>query len=492
MTIPFQRRKTKIVATLGPATNSPETLMSILEAGVDICRINCSHSNAQSIRSTIAMIRRCASQLHRSVAILLDLQGPKIRTGTIEPNLHLKSGDILTIVMNKNHMRDGFRIGTTWETMVNDVKPGESVLFADGALSGEVLARRFVDDSHSEQDGKSYNEVDIRMIVGGELKSRKGINLPQSNIQAPALTPKDEHDLAVGVEAGVDYVALSFVRNAKDMEILNQRLSELGYPNTPTIAKIEKPEGVSNIEGILDLASGIMVARGDLGVEIPIEQVPVVQKQLIEAANRKGKLVITATQMLESMTHHPFPTRAEVTDVANAIMDGTDAVMLSGETATGDNPSTTVEMMGKIAKEAENSPYMRTVPIEEIIPLQGKYQSVIRAACYAAHQEDRPLVVFTWSGRTAILASKTRPSKPIYAITPNDTVVDMLRLAYGVYAIKVPQIDSTDELIAFTEEKLMENGLLKRGDEVIILGGNAPMRGASNLMKIEIIDGTSH
>lgn len=477
-------RKTKIVATLGPASNTPETLSKILEAGVDVCRINCSHSTAQSIRSTIAMIRRCSAQLHRSVAILLDLQGPKIRTGTIEPPLVLTKGDVLTIVMAQDYEHNGRRIGTTWVTMAKDVKKGDPVLFADGALSGTVNDVRFTD--------KEPAEVDIEISVGGELKSRKGINLPSSDIQAPALTPKDEADLAVGVAAGVDYVALSFVRHAQDMKLLLSHLERLGQPDLPTIAKIEKPQGVDNIEEILNLASGIMVARGDLGVEIPIEQVPVVQKQIIAAANKKGKLVITATQMLESMTHHPFPTRAEVTDVANAIMDGTDAVMLSGETATGDYPSLTVETMGRIAMEAEKSDYIRSPSIESIAPLQGKYQSVIRAACYAAHQESRPLVVFTWSGRTAILASKTRPTCPIYAITPNDTVVDMLRLAYGVYAIKVPQIDSTDELIAVTEERLMENGLLQRGQEVIILGGNAPMRGASNLMKIEIIDGTSH
>ncbi|MGC6509223.1 MAG: pyruvate kinase [Myxococcota bacterium] len=479
-----KNRKTKIVATLGPASNTPDSLKAILEAGVDVCRINCSHSTAQSIRSTIAMIRHCAAQLHRSVAILLDLQGPKIRTGTIEPPLMLHKKDILTIVMSKTYEHHGTKIGTTWTTMAEDVAIDDPVLFADGALSGTVTDVRFPDNAPAE--------VDIRIEVGGELKSRKGINLPASKIKAPALTPKDEGDLAVGVAAGVDYVALSFVRHAQDMKMLRARLDELGQPNLPTIAKIEKPQGVDNIEEILDLASGIMVARGDLGVEIPIEHVPVVQKEIIAAANRKGKLVITATQMLESMTHHPFPTRAEVTDVANAIMDGTDAVMLSGETATGDYPDITVQTMGRIAIQAENSQYTRGPTIEDIQPLQGKYQSVIRAACYAAQQDSRPLVVFTWSGRTAILASKTRPSQPILAITPNDTVVDMLRLVYGVIAIKVPQIESTDELIAFTEERLMAKGLVNRGDEVIILGGNTPMRGASNLMKIEIIDGTSH
>ena len=327
------------------------------------------------------------------------------------------------------------------------------------------------------------------MTVGGELKSRKGINLPDSDIKAPALTPKDEEDLVVGVQAGVDYVALSFVRHAQDMLLLRERLKGLGKEDLPTIAKIEKPQGVANIVEILENSAGIMVARGDLGVEIPIARVPVVQKSLIREANRHGKLVITATQMLESMTHHPFPTRAEVTDVANAILDGTDAVMLSGETSVGEYPIKTIETMSAIAIQTENSSHEHYLSIKEILPLQGKYKSVIRAACYAAQEATRPLVVFTWSGKTAILAAKTRPPKPIFAISPNQTVVDQMRLVWGVHAIKVPQIESTEELIIETELALMEQGLLQKGDEVVILGGNAPLRGASNLMKIEIING---
>jgi len=325
------------------------------------------------------------------------------------------------------------------------------------------------------------------MTVGGTLGSRKGINLPESAIQAPASTRKDEIDLKAGVLAGVDYVALSFVRHAEDMKTLQSRLADLDRPNLPTIAKIEKPQGVENIEEILEAGSGIMVARGDLGVEIPIAEVPMVQKKLIKTANIKGKLVITATQMLESMTHHPFPTRAEVTDVANAILDGTDAVMLSGETSVGKYPEITVKTMAEIALQTEKEHFDHRYKIQEIEPLQGKYQSVVRAACYAAQEDIRPMVVFTWSGRTALLASKTRPPQPIFAISPNSAIVDMLRIAWGVYAIKVPQIQSTAELIAETEKALMQHGLLKAGDEVVILGGNAPLRGASNLMKIEII-----
>jgi len=474
-------RKTKIVATIGPKTNNIEMLMSIMEAGVDICRVNCSHCTPEKIRRSVSNIRRAAAQLGRSVGILLDLQGPKIRTGTIEPPLQLETGDTLTVVMSKEYVSQDHKIGTTWPTMAQDVDIGDPVLFADGALSGTVTNIRHFDDKPAE--------VDIEMIVGGELKSRKGINLPDSDIKAPALTEKDEGDLVVGVEAGVDYVALSFVRHAQDLKILKSRLADLGKADIPVISKIEKPQALKNIQEILENTEGIMVARGDLGVEIPIAKVPIAQKMLIREATRHGKIVITATQMLESMTHHPFPTRAEVTDVANAILDGSDAVMLSGETSVGEYPVKTVQTMAEIAIQTENTSSDHYLDIKEIIPLQGRYQSVIRAACYVAKEATRPLVVFTWSGRTAILASKTRPLQPIFAISPNQTVVDQMRMVWGVHAIKVPQIESTEELVIETQNALMAQGLLHRGDEVVILGGNAPLRGASNLMKIEIIDG---
>ena len=473
-------RKTKIVATIGPSINQPDTLEKALLAGVDVCRINCSHSTHRSIQKTIALIRRVAAKLDRSVAILLDLQGPKIRCGEITPHLILKHSDILTLVMEEDFCHDGNRIGVTWPTLVDDVEVGEKVLFADGALSGVV---------HAIRKDCTPAEVDIQIDVGGKLSSRKGINLPESNIKAPALTPKDESDLVVGVQSGIDFVALSFARNGADIQLLRDRLTALHHPDIPIIAKLEKPQAVENIEEILELAEGVMIARGDLGVEIPIAQVPVVQKKLIQAAQRKGRLVITATQMLASMTDHPFPTRAEVTDVSNAILDGSDAVMLSGETSVGKYPFKTIETMAAIAMETEASSYANNTSIADIEVLQGKYQSVVRAACYAAQEGDRPMVVFTWSGNAAILASRARPPQPIFAITPSATVVDKLRLAWGVHAIKVPHINSTDELIIASELALLNEGWLNEGDEVVILGGTAPIKGASNLMKIEIIDG---
>lgn len=475
-------RRTRIVATIGPASRSPENLTALLRAGVDVCRINCSHGTAESIRADISRIRRIATTLDRTVAILLDLQGPKIRVGTIEPPLPLSEGDTLTVVMDKEMVSDGHRVGTTWPSMATDVQPGEEVLFADGTLAGTVDAVRL---------DCAPAEVDIRMTVGGTLTSRKGINLPQSDIKAPALTEKDRADLAVGLAAGADYVALSFARTGQDIRVLKEAMASHGYPNIPTIAKIEKPQGVANIEDILDEVDGIMVARGDLGVEIPLQRVPVVQKQLIWAANRRGKLVITATQMLDSMERNPRPTRAEAADVANAILDGTDAVMLSGETAAGEWPVRSVEVMDAIAREVEQSPFLIPPPLDELPALNQPERTVAWAACYAVREVPRPLVVFTWSGHSAILASKTRPAAPIYALTPHDTVCDRLRMVWGVTAVKVPFIDSTDDLIAAGEQALLEKGLIKRGTEIIILAGHTPLRGATNLMKIERVDGVS-
>jgi pyruvate kinase len=478
----MSKRRTRIVATIGPASREPDDLTALLRAGVDVCRINCSHGTDESIRADISRIRRIATTLGRTVAVLLDLQGPKIRVGTIDPPMKLSVGDTLTVVMDLDMVSDGFRVGTTWPTMAGDVLAGEEVLFADGTLAGRIAEVRL--DS-------SPAEVDITMTVGGTLTSRKGINLPESNIQAPALTAKDRSDLAVGLAAGADYVALSFARTGDDIRLLKAEMARLGHPDIPTIAKIEKPQGVANIEDILDEVDGIMVARGDLGVEIPLQRVPVVQKQLIRAANRRGKLVITATQMLDSMERNPRPTRAEAADVANAILDGTDAVMLSGETASGMWPVRSVEVMDAIACEVEQSSFLIPPSLDDLPALNQPQRTVAWAACYAVRKIPRPLIVFTWSGYSAILASKTRPPMPIFALTPHDTVCDQLRMVWGVTAIKVPYIDNTDELIATGEQALIDKGLLERGTEVVVLAGHTPLRGASNLMKVEVIDGIS-
>ncbi|MFZ5477608.1 MAG: pyruvate kinase [Myxococcota bacterium] len=470
----MQARRTKIVATLGPATREPDQLVALLAAGVDVCRINCSHATPEGIREAVARVRRAATRLDRAVGILLDLQGPKIRTGKVPEPLQLAEGDVLTVVMDEEYAAQGNRVGTTYVGMAGDVRPGERVLFADGALSGAVVAvRRDLDPA----------EVDIRIDEGGALGSHKGINIPGVSVSAPCLTEKDLEDLEVGVAAGVDYVALSFVREATDVLELREHLRRLGSPDIPIVAKIEKPQGVANIQDILPAVEGIMVARGDLGVEVNLEKVPVIQKNLIAAANRAGVLVITATQMLDSMERNPRPTRAETTDVANAILDGTDAVMLSGETATGRYPIKAVETMDRIAREVENSPWMRP-PLDEVTVLAGPSHTVVRSACYAVREIHRPLIVFTWSGSTALIASKSRPQAPIYALTPNQTTYDRLALAWGVTPVRAPTVASTDELIAIGEQILLQRGLVQRGQEVVALAGNTPMKGATNTMKV--------
>ena len=468
-------RRTKIVATIGPSSREPADLKALLEAGVDVCRINCSHATHDAIERDIARIRRIAVELDRHIGILLDLQGPKIRTGEIEPPLTLVRGDLLEVVMDPDFHASGKRVGTTWPTLSSDVKVGEPVLFADGALSGEVVT-------------VTPTVVTIRMIDGGVLGSHKGINLPASKIQAPALTEKDIGDLEVGVRAGADYVALSFVRSAADILLLKEHLSRLGAADVPVIAKIEKPQGVEAIDEILDVVAGIMVARGDLGVEMPLELVPVIQKRLIHAANDKGVLVITATQMLDSMERNPRPTRAESTDVANAILDGTDAVMLSGETANGQYPVRAVEVMDRIARAVEQSPYYTQPPFDTLATFRGSEFTVIRAACFAVRQSNRPLVVFTGSGYTAIRASKSRPSVPIFALSPSDTVLDRLALAWGVVGVRVPVIRTTDELIAVGEAALLDRGLVELHQEVVVLAGTGLTRGSTNMMKIERVN----
>ena len=473
-------RRTRIVATIGPASRGPAELRQLILAGVDVCRINCSHANAEGIRADVARIRRAAAELGKNVGILLDLQGPKIRTGPGAPIL-LRAGDRLTVVMDPELMAQGHRTGTTWPTMADDVRPGEAVLFADGALSGRV-------EQILRPEGRPA-EVVIEMIDGGTLGSHKGINMPESQIQAPALTEKDIRDLAVGVEAGIDFVALSFVRSAQDIHHMREELSKLGREEIPVIAKIEKPQGVANIEAILEVVQGIMVARGDLGVEIPFEEVPIVQKKLIDQANRAGRLVITATQMLDSMERNPRPTRAEITDVANAILDGTDAVMLSGETATGDHPFAAVTTMDRIAREVENSAWFRRPSLDLLPGLDTAEGTVCRAAGFAARVVPRPMVVFTRSGNTARLASKTRPPAGVIAITHDQTVCDQLSMAWGVQALLIPLIERSDDLIAAGEEAILEAGLLEPGTEVVVLAGRSPMRGATNMMKIEILNG---
>lgn len=466
---------TKIVGTLGPASWDEDRLAELIQAGLDVARINASHSDHAGIRRQVSRVRRVSYQLGMPVAVLLDLQGPKIRLSKVDGALDLGKGDILTVVMSNDVIGSGKRVGTTYPEMADDVKPGEMVLFADGAVIGEVVAVR------KESDPA---EVDIEIEFGGKLTSNKGLNLPQTDMSVPSLTDKDKADLAVGLEVGVDYIALSFVRDAPDLIELEEEMDKHGK-RIPAIAKIEKPQAVENLERILDHCAGLMVARGDLGVEVPIESVPVHQKRIIEAAVRRGALVITATQMLDSMERNPRPTRAETTDVANAILDGTDAVMLSGETSIGDFPVIAVRTMDRIARQVEASPYFRQPKPQELPDFDGLDDAMIRAAAHTLHEHpELPLVVFTWSGQAAFRASKIRPRGPIYGLTPNAPVVDQLKLAWGITPLLVPPVRSTDDLIAAGEALLLERGYLEPGQFYLVLAGRSPMRAAMHLLKI--------
>lgn len=467
--------RTKIIATLGPASWDEPILSELISAGVDCFRINCSHADAKGIRMQVARVRRAAMVAGAPMSILLDLQGPKIRVGKVEAPLNLRDGDTLTIVMQDalQPVVDGeHRIGTTFPGLVDEVNVGDTMLFADGALSGTVTAKR---------PGEP-GEVDVLMDVGGSLSSNKGINLPGVAMQVPALTDKDIADLEVGLDVGVDYVALSFVRSATDVITLRQHLDARSQ-DVPIIAKIEKPQAVEALEGILEVAEGVMVARGDLGVEVQLEKVPVYQKRIIDAARRRGRLVITATQMLDSMERNPRPTRAETTDVANAILDGTDVIMLSGETAIGQYPVRTVRTMDNIAWEVERSPFFRAADMSGI-PGPEPAWTVIRAACHAARSGDRPMVVFTWSGAAALAVSKARIPVPIFALTPQQRVIDRLALVWGVTPLLVPLVQSTDELIAAGEAALLKGGHVPPGQQVVLLAGSVRVHGETDLMKV--------
>jgi pyruvate kinase len=466
--------RTKIVATLGPASWDEPMLSNLLEAGVDVARINCSHADHESIRRQVARVRRAAGRMGRPVAILLDLQGPKIRIGKVNGAIELAPGDVLTVVMSNEFQHTGNRVGTTYPEMSGDVKLGDTVLFADGTVGGHVSAVRL---------DLQPPEVDVKIDIPGALTSNKGLNLPGVEMSVPCLTDKDLRDLAVGMEVGVDLVALSFVRKASDVEDLREQMRKLGKP-VPIVAKIEKPQAVANIEAIVRVSEAIMVARGDLGVEVRIERVPVYQKLIIDAAFKAGCTVITATQMLDSMERNPRPTRAETTDVANAIIDGSDAVMLSGETSTGKYPIEAVKTMDSIAREVESSRFFKMTPFDLLPRPDGPAASVLRAACLAASDPIRPLVVFTFTGATARQASKARLPSSVFALSPDQQVVDQLAMVWGITPLRVPPVRSTEDLLTAGEAELIARGLVQKGDEIVLVTGDSPFKGGRHLMKI--------
>lgn len=466
-------RRAKIVATLGPATDIPTVLEKMITAGMDVARFNFSHGTHADHKRRLQMVRRISKKLKKPVAVLLDLQGPKIRTGLLQNHklVHLIKNNKFHIT-TKNKMGDANIVSTTYAHLPHDVKKGDPILLDDGRMRLEVLS-------------KTDDTVACRVVYGGWLKEHAGINLPGTRISAPALTKKDLDDLKFGMEVGVDAVALSFVRQAKDVLQLKQILKQNKF-YVPVIAKIERAEALDHLDEILQEAEGVMVARGDLGVELSFEKVPVLQKRIIRKANETGTMVITATQMLESMIDDPVPTRAEASDVANAIFDGTDCVMLSGETAKGKYPIESVAVMARIVREAERSHYEHDEDDSEHAHHRSSFaHAVVHAACQASDEvEAKAILVFSMTGGTVRMISKLKPRKPIIGIAPSEAVYRQMALCWGVHPIFGPMGTSTDEMIVLGEKAVLREKILSKGDKVVVVSGSQLLRGSTNMMQI--------
>ncbi len=468
-------RRAKIVCTLGPSSSSAERIGALIDAGMDVARLNFSHGEYETHHALLRTVRAEAERRGKAVAILQDLQGPKIRIGRFTAGSIELVPDATFTITTRNVPGDQRVVSTSYVDLPGDVRPGDKVLLDDGYLQLEV----------TDVTGE---DVTTRVVIGGILKNNKGINLPGVKVSSPSLTVKDRADLVFGMRIGVDFIALSFVRSAQDV-LEAQRLATLEDTRIPIIAKLEKPEAVERLEEIIEAADGIMVARGDLGVEMGPEKVPLVQKLAISLTNARGKVVITATQMLESMIENPRPTRAEASDVANAVLDGTDALMLSGETASGKYPVEAVQTMARIVTEIEQSAHYRSQLERPTLDLPVSTNAIAHAAAVAARQMRLPVIaVYSGSGGIARLLSEYRPEARIVALTDNEATFHRLALYWGVTAIRVAAAASTDEMLARIEDTLRARGLAKSGElAVITLGVPIGSGESSNLLKIQRI-----
>lgn len=470
-------RRAKIVCTIGPACDSDEMIRDLMRLGMDVARLNFSHGTHSEHAQRIQRLRRAAHHLKRTICILQDLQGPKIRTGLLKNGkaLLLKAGNLLTITPRKVAGTAAL-IATDFAGLALEVDPGSRVLLSDGRIELKVRSTRGED-------------VECEVLNGGMLGEQQGINLPGAAVAIPALTAKDKRDLEFGLKHGVDVVALSFVRSADDLRMAKSLMRELGK-SVPIVAKLEKPQAIERLEEILEVANGVMIARGDLGVELPPERVPIIQKLVIQRAGVWRRPVITATQMLESMTESPQPTRAEASDVANAIFDGTDSVMLSGETASGRYPRETVAMMARIILEAEASiAQLRPAPRRRH---QEHRYSVAETICESiAHAaEDLPMraiAVFTESGNTARMLSKHRPKVSIYAFSRRPEVCNRMNALWGVHPVHKEEWRSAEAMLRTAEEELLAKGLLRPGDVLGLVAGTKLTSGATNFMRLHTV-----
>ncbi|HEX7878718.1 MAG TPA: pyruvate kinase [Candidatus Eisenbacteria bacterium] len=468
-------RRAKIVATLGPATREPKMIRRLIEAGMNVCRLNFSHGTHDEHQRTVESIHREARRLGATVAILQDLQGPKIRTGLMAAGEVLLKPGAPFVLTTRRVPGSAAIVSTTFEDLPREVTRGDQLLLADGLIQLEV--------AHVET-----TDVHTRVVDGGMLGSNKGINIPGRKLSVAALTPKDREDLKLGVRLGVDWMALSFVRSADDVRLLRSMLKRLKAPDLPVVAKLEKPQAIANLIEILGESDAVMVARGDLAVETSPEQVPVLQKRVIREARRRGVPVITATQMLESMIEHPRPTRAEASDVANAIYDGTDAVMLSAETAVGKYPVETVELMGRIIENVENE--LASNPRREAESASWWRKSVADAICEAAANAAEGLgapvvAVFTETGNTARRVAQYRPGARLIAFSSSDRIRRRMALLWGVESRPAPAVSTTDRMVEWVAGALRKEGAIHPGDRIVVTAGTpVGQAGSTNFLKI--------
>lgn len=468
-------RKTKIVCTIGPACDSQDMLEKLAVAGMNVARLNMSHADHQHTALTIKNIRMVSEAIGRPIGILMDLQGPKVRVGTLPEPADLKPGQAFTLT-TRDVPGDNTEVHIPFKELPRSVSAGQCLLLDDGLIELKV-------------EGVTETEIRTKVIRGGELKSKKGINLPQSTLQIPSITEKDVKDLEFGVDQDVDMIAMSFVRKPQDVIELRKKIEDRDA-DIPIISKIEKHEGVKNIDGILDVVDGVMVARGDLGVEIPMAEVPIVQKMIISKCNSRGIPVITATQMLDSMIRNPIPTRAEATDVANAVFDGTDALMLSGETAFGEYPVKAVETMAKIAKYTEDSTYYKhAIAAKAPKPSLSMTDAVALSTTESARVlKAQAIITATQTGYSARKVSKYRPQMPILAVTNDPKVVNRLTLSWAVVPLLIGSPRNLDEVIQDSVDACTKKGFIKNGDLVVITAGVLTgIPGGTNIMKIHVV-----
>jgi len=471
-------RKTKIVCTIGPSSQDEHTFKDLVSNGLNVARLNFSHGDHEEHKAKIEMIKKVREELGTSTAIMLDTKGPEIRTRDLENGeAELVKGQEF-ILTTRNILGNEKIVSVTYDGFAHDIEAGDTVLIDDGLISLEVI--------------ETINDTDLKCIVqnSGVLKNKKGINVPNVKLNLPALTERDISDIKFGIEQDVDYIAASFIRKADDVISIRRILEQENADHIMIISKIENRQGVENIDEIIEVSDGIMVARGDLGVEIPSEEVPLVQKNLIKKCNEAGKPVITATQMLDSMIRNPRPTRAEVSDVATAIFEGSDAIMLSGETASGSYPTEAVQTMSRIAVMIENSlDYEEILKSKKVGHNNGITDSISYATCRTCLDlKASAIITATSSGYTAAAVSRLRPIAPIIAATQSDYVMRRMSLYWGVYPIKISKFRSTDEIIEASVDKALELGYIEDGDVTVITAGvPVGVSGSTNLLKVHIV-----